>query len=150
MGIYERDYMRDDYNPWDRRGKKPTKRPPWKIYVLIGAAVLGLGALLVAGYRSGESYGISSDLGPVYVVKAPYPIDLNTATLDELMSVPQIGPATAEQIIKRRPIEKLEDLLEIYGIGEAKLKVFSQYVKVDPPGLPTKEAATPETDNEQR
>ncbi len=53
------------------------------------------------------------------------PVSINTASKDELMSLPNIGPATAENIIAHReehgPFERLEDLTDVRGIGEATL-----------------------------
>ncbi len=50
-------------------------------------------------------------------------VSINTASKDELMSLPNIGPATAENIIAHReaegPFERLEDLMDVRGIGEA-------------------------------
>ena len=53
------------------------------------------------------------------------PVSINTASKDELVSLPNIGPATAENIIAHReehgPFAKIEDLLDVSGIGEATL-----------------------------
>lgn len=57
--------------------------------------------------------------------KAP-PVDVNTAGVDELQSVPGIGPSLAQKIVEHRrqhgPFRRLEDLLEIKGIGEKSLE----------------------------
>ena len=49
-------------------------------------------------------------------------ININTGGMDELTSLPGIGPAKAEAIIKYReekgPFAKIEDLKNVYGIGE--------------------------------
>lgn len=61
-------------------------------------------------------------------------IDLNTANSDELQRVPGIGPKTAELIIERRetegPFKDLDELTEIYGIGEKKLDIFREYLTI--------------------
>lgn len=52
-------------------------------------------------------------------------IDLNGATATELESLPGVGPVLAERIIAHRaergPFLTVEDLLDVSGIGEAKL-----------------------------
>ncbi len=49
-------------------------------------------------------------------------VNVNTATLDELTSVPGIGPALAKRIIDRRPFSNLDDLTRVSGIGENSLE----------------------------
>lgn len=49
-------------------------------------------------------------------------VDINTAGLDELMTLPGIGPARAQAILddraERGPFRRPEDLIRVKGIGE--------------------------------
>jgi competence protein ComEA len=61
-------------------------------------------------------------------------VDLNRASASELESLPGIGPATSAAIIEHRerngPFARVEDLLAVRGIGEAKLAALRDRVHV--------------------
>jgi competence protein ComEA len=63
-------------------------------------------------------------------------IDLNSATVEQLDTLPGVGPATAAAILAHRdesgPFQSVEDLLEVRGIGEAKLEAMRDLVTVAP------------------
>lgn len=62
------------------------------------------------------------------------PLDLNTATAEQLDALPGIGPATAEAIISYRRehgrFRSVEELVEVRGIGESKLAALRSKVRV--------------------
>ena len=62
------------------------------------------------------------------------PLNLNTATAEQLEELPGVGPATAQAIIEYRkehgPFRSVDDLLEVRGIGEAKLAALRSKVRV--------------------
>lgn len=48
----------------------------------------------------------------------PPRININTATRDQLMTLPGIGEVKAKKIIRGRPYDRVEDLWRIEGIGQ--------------------------------
>ncbi len=61
-------------------------------------------------------------------------INLNSATSDQLDTLPGVGPSTAKSIISYRnrkgPFGKVEDLLKVPGIGPAKVAALRDQVTV--------------------
>src|SRR6266404_1169705 len=65
------------------------------------------------------------------------PVNLNTATSEQLQQVPGIGPATAGKILQMRktygPFKSVDDLLAIRGLGAKRLEKMRKYLTVGKP-----------------
>ena len=59
------------------------------------------------------------------------PIDINAASLDEVMRLPGIGRVTAQAIVAGRPYRSLADLDRVKGIGPKTLEKLRPFVKWD-------------------
>ncbi len=70
------------------------------------------------------------------------PVNINTATSEELQQVPGIGPATAEKILQMRKsygaFKSVDDLLAIRGIGKKRLDKMRKYLTVGKPAAASK------------
>ena len=82
---------------------------------------------------------VPADPGAVPIIGAPITtlsplINLNSATSDQLDTLPGVGPSTAKAIISYRsrkgPFGKVEDLLNVPGIGPAKVGAIRDQVTV--------------------
>ncbi len=62
------------------------------------------------------------------------PINLNTATSEELQQVPGIGPVTADKILQMRrsygAFKSVDDLRAVRGIGPKRLEKMRKYLTV--------------------
>ncbi|HJU84168.1 MAG TPA: helix-hairpin-helix domain-containing protein [Holophagaceae bacterium] len=78
---------------------------------------------------------------PVARAKAPRapqrPVDLNTATVTELMQLPKVGQRTAERIVAFRKehggFKRPEELMSVKGIGEKSFAKLKPYLLVAAP-----------------
>jgi competence ComEA-like helix-hairpin-helix protein len=64
-------------------------------------------------------------------------VDINEATLDELTLLPGIGEDLARLILKKRResggFRSIEELEDVKGIGEAKLRAIGPFIEVKAP-----------------
>jgi competence protein ComEA len=70
------------------------------------------------------------------------PLDLNSATAEQLQQIPGIGPVMAQNIVKFReksgPYKRVEDVLAIHGISKRVFAEIRPYLTVKPPAAPAK------------
>ena len=66
----------------------------------------------------------------------PEPVDINTASADELMALPGVGPAIAQRIIEYReqsgPFSRPVELMNVKGIGEKTFDRLKDRITVTP------------------
>lgn len=88
-------------------------------------------------------------LGAAATARSPrapqQPVNLNTATVTELMQLPRVGQKTAERIVAFRKqhggFQRTEELMNVKGLGEkayARLKPFLTLSAVPHPAAPKK------------
>ena len=82
-----------------------------------------------------ESNQISSksdDIKPQILVKS---LDINTASKNDLLTLPKIGPVTAERTIRYREdfgsFNTIKDLLNIKGFGPKILDQLKPFIKIN-------------------
>ena len=89
---------------------------------------------LVATSAAAQSAGTSA---PKATASVENPVNLNTATSAQLETLPGIGPATAQRILEYRQknsgFKKIEDLMNVRGVGEKSFLKLKPLVSVAVP-----------------
>ena len=86
------------------------------------------------GVRSGDQIeaGVTARMTPDDLEALGIPINVNTASAEELTSLRGVGPKTAARIIEGRPYTSTEDLLRVKGIGPKTLAKIGTRARANP------------------
>ena len=64
----------------------------------------------------------------------PFPVNINSATVEELTLLPGVGPAIAERIVVHREtygeFRMIEEIQDVSGIGSARFGVIAELITV--------------------
>ncbi|MFC2077406.1 ComEA family DNA-binding protein [Candidatus Bipolaricaulota bacterium] len=124
---------------WDLRPNAQTRG----LTLLLGAALLAAGLVQfiarlpepVRPYRRAFVFEDVQVIVPTVVVRGP--VNVNTATVDDLVRLSGIGDVLAARIIAYRkehgPFTSLDDLDRVSGIGPATIDGFRDQAAVVPP-----------------
>lgn len=69
----------------------------------------------------GRGFSLNTEKSPLPGSAAVGCVDLNTASLEELQRIVHIGPERALEIVRLRPLSSVDDLVNVSGIGPARL-----------------------------
>ena len=104
--------------------------------------LIGVALLLAAALFAYQAFFVPEVTRPVVVTVASdpassspvWPVDLYTADLEQLDTLPGVGPVTAQAIFDYReengPFQSVDDLVNVYGIGEKTVEKLREYVVV--------------------
>ena len=115
--------------------KKPNISP--MIVVTLAFAVILAGIYGYRNYFAPEirvEYPADNSVPVIQQPDSPARIDINTATVEEMSTLPGIGEKLAQRIAAYRLVHgsftSLEELLNIEGIGSGKLKAILDYITI--------------------
>ena len=104
---------------------------------MMTAIVLALGLVATATAASAQEAAKPSAKASTSSASSGTPINLNTATVAQLETLPGIGKSTAERILEYRQknggFKKVEDLMNVRGIGEKSFLKMKALITVSAP-----------------
>lgn len=141
MGIYDRDYMRHDRTT----DPEPIGATPPGFWLWAGVSVLVILLISVGVHRRASEYDKQIAEAAIVpnrppepmmlprpnpIVTTHEPLNINTASLEEIDALPQVSAMIAQSIIDNRPYYSVDQLTRAWGIGPKRLSLLRRYVTV--------------------
>lgn len=123
MGIQDRDYMRRPFRSRSFIDRARATLGGWRGILATAAAVIGVASAGIWLYRDTQT--LVGDFGPE---EGALVVNINTASREELETIPGIGPTRAAQIIAGRPYGSVDELAKIAGISESQVETLRPFV----------------------
>jgi competence protein ComEA len=102
---------------------------------ILMAAIVGIAVSAAAA--SAQNKATTPRAAATVTATATAPVNLNTATAEQLATIPGVGPRMAERIIDYRQknggFKKVEDLMNVSGVGEKSFLKMKPLITVTPP-----------------
>jgi comEA protein len=101
---------------------------------ILMAAILGIAVSAAAASAQNKS---TPKAATAATATAAAPVNLNTATAEQLATIPGVGPKMAERIVDYRQknggFKKVEDLMNVSGVGEKSFLKMKPLITVGAP-----------------
>ena len=126
MGLGDRDYMRDRLSSPSILDRAKSFLSTGQGILTAATAVVALGSGAVWLYR--DVRGVVSEFGPA---QGSLIVNINTATQQQIETLPGIGPVLAVLIISGRPYATVDDLERVKGVGPGTVASLRPFIKVE-------------------